>query len=86
MSIIKVIYPVHDFYTTEVRCQCHRCPKVVRYNLNIKMHPHTKCEIVTSNDAWVMLGIRFSSIEEARCEGHSDLEQYVILQYPNMYP
>ena len=38
------------FFTTEVRGQGHGHPKVVRYNLNIKMHPHTKFEIVTSNN------------------------------------
>ena len=57
--IIKRICSVHDFYTTEVRSQGHSYPKVARYNLNIKMHPHTKFEIVASNKAADMLGIRF---------------------------
>ena len=45
---IKKICSVHDFYTNEARGQGHIYLKVVRYNLNIKMHQHTKFEIVTS--------------------------------------
>ena len=46
--IIKEICSVFDFIrVAEVRGQGHNCPKVVRYNLNMKMHPHTKFDIDT---------------------------------------
>ena len=53
--IIKKICSLHDFYTTKVRGQGHSSSKVGLYNLNNKMHPHTKFEIVTSNN----VGIQF---------------------------
>ena len=69
----------------EVRGQGHSCPKVVRYNFNIKMHPHTKFDIDTSNSVGICWEYNFLSIG-GRGQGHSDLKEYVTFQYPNMYP
>ena len=70
---------------TAVRSHGHNCPKVVRYILNIKMHPYTKFEILPQIMWGICWGYDFSCIG-ARGQGHSDLKQYVTFQYPNMYP
>ena len=50
------------------------------------MHPHTKFEIVTSNNVGDYVVDTFFSRIEAIGQVHNNLKQYATFHYPNMYP